>query len=130
MVKNYIHKRANSFVYAFKGIFSLLGTQPNAVIHLVATVIVISFGFYFDLAKWEWITIVLCIALVWIAEALNTAIEFVVNLVSPEYHPLAGKAKDVAAAAVLIAALFSVIVGSIIFLPKFLMLAGINMSSI
>lgn len=126
MLKKYISKRANSFVYAFKGIFTMLGTQPNAVIHLVATVIVVSFGFYFGLKKWEWCAIIICMALVWIAEALNTAIEFVVNLVSPDYHPLAGKAKDVAAAAVLIAALFAVIVGLIIFAPKFLYLFGIS----
>ncbi|RYD78429.1 MAG: diacylglycerol kinase family protein [Sphingobacteriales bacterium] len=125
-MRKYVFKRANSFVYAFKGIFSLIGTQPNAVIHLFATVIVVSFGFYFKLKNWEWCAIIICIALVWIAEALNTAIEFVVNLVSPEYHPLAGKAKDVAAASVLLAAFFAVIVGLIIFGPRFLAVSGIS----
>jgi diacylglycerol kinase len=124
MVKKYIHKRANSFVYAFKGIITMLKTQPNAVIHLFSTIMVIGFGIFFHIKRWEWFAIILCIAIVWISEALNTAIEFVVNLVSPEYHPLAGKAKDVAAASVLIAALFAVIVGLMIFLPKFLALMG------
>lgn len=104
----------------------MLRTQPNAVIHLFATLMVTGCGWFFNIQQWEWAAVILCIAIVWIAEALNTAIEFVVNLVSPDYHPLAGKAKDVAAASVLIAALFAVIVGLIIFLPKFFFLPDIQ----
>jgi diacylglycerol kinase len=121
MPRRYIRKRANSFVYAFRGIVTLVRTQPNAVIHLFATIAAITLGWYFKLSSGEWIAITLSIALVWIVEAINTAIEFLTNLVSPEYNPLAGKTKDVAAAAVLIAALFAIIVGCIVFLPKIIM---------
>ncbi len=123
MPKKYLHKRANSFVYAFKGIVTLFRTQPNAQIHLLATAAVLVCGFYFGLERWEWVAVTISISLVWLTEALNTAAEFIVDLVSPEYHPLAGKAKDVAAGAVLIASIFAVIVGGNIFLPKLLALA-------
>jgi diacylglycerol kinase len=88
------------------------------VIHLFATIAVLILGWYFKLSAGEWLAIVLSISLVWISEAFNTAIEFLTNLVSPDYNPLAGKTKDVAAAAVLIAAIFAVIVGCIVFGPK------------
>jgi diacylglycerol kinase len=113
-----LRKRIESFGYAFKGIATLFSSQPNARIHAVALVLVTAFGFYFKIEKTEWLAIALIAALVLSAEAMNTAVEFVVDLVSPDYHPLAGKAKDVAAAAVLLAAFGAVIVGLIIFLPK------------
>jgi diacylglycerol kinase len=77
-------------------------------------------GLYFKIERTEWLVMTLVAALVLSAEAMNTAVEFVVDLVSPDYHPLAGKAKDVAAAAVLLAAFGAIIVGLIIFLPKIL----------
>lgn len=117
-----LQKRIKSFSYAFKGIVSLFASQPNARIHAVVLSFVVAAGFYFKVDKTEWLTIVLIAALVLSAEAMNTAVEFVVDLVSPDYHPLAGKAKDVAAAAVLLAAFGAVVVGFIIFLPKILML--------
>jgi diacylglycerol kinase len=113
-----LRERIKSFGYAFKGIATLFSSQPNARIHAVALAIAVSFGFYFKIDKMEWLAIALIAALVLSAEAMNTAIEFVVDLVSPDYHPLAGKAKDVAAAAVLLAAFGAVIMGLIIFLPK------------
>ncbi|MDZ7879336.1 MAG: diacylglycerol kinase family protein [Saprospiraceae bacterium] len=111
-------KRIESFGYAFKGLATLFSSQPNARIHAVALAVAVSFGFYFKIEKTEWLAITLIAALVLSAEAMNTAVEFVVDLVSPDYHPLAGKAKDVAAAAVLLAAFGAIIVGLIIFLPK------------
>ncbi len=117
-----LQKRIKSFSYAFKGIVSLFASQPNARIHVVVLSFVVAAGFYFKVDKTEWLTIVLIAALVLSAEAMNTAVEFVVDLVSPDYHPLAGKAKDVAAAAVLLTAFGAVVVGFIIFLPKILML--------
>jgi diacylglycerol kinase len=111
-------KRIESFGYAFKGIATLFSTQPNARIHGIVLTLVVTAGFYFKIDKVEWLIIALIAALVLSAEAMNTAVEFVVDLVSPDYHPLAGKAKDVAAAAVLIAAFGAVVVGLIIFLPK------------
>jgi diacylglycerol kinase len=113
-----LRKRIESFGYAFKGIATLFSSQPNARIHAVVLILVTAFGFYFKIEKTEWLAIALIAALVLSAEAMNTAVEFVVDLVSPDYHPLAGKAKDVAAAAVLLAAFGAVIVGLIIFLPK------------
>ncbi len=117
-----LQKRIKSFGYAFKGIASLFTSQPNARIHAIVLSLVVMAGFYFKVDKTEWLTIVLISALVLSAEAMNTAVEFVVDLVSPDYHPLAGKAKDVAAAAVLLAAFGAVIIGLIIFLPKILLL--------
>jgi diacylglycerol kinase (ATP) len=72
----------------------------------------------------EWVAICMAMSLVWITEAFNTALEFLTDLCSPEYHPLAGKAKDVAAAAVLIAALFALATGLIVFIPKILRLVS------
>ncbi len=120
MNKPYLRKRADSFGYAFKGIRILVSTQPHIIIHLVVAALVIIAGFICHLSETEWLFIFLAIALVFVTEALNTAIEFAIDLASPGHHPIAGKAKDVAAAAVLIAAIFAVIVGLIVFLPKVL----------
>ena len=113
-----LRKRIESFGYAFKGIATLFSSQPNARIHATVLSLVVLAGFYFQIERSEWLTIVLISALVLSAEAMNTAVEFVVDLVSPHYHPLAGKAKDVAAAAVFLAAFGAVVIGLIIFLPK------------
>jgi diacylglycerol kinase (ATP) len=113
-----LKKRANSFVYAFKGIKTLFATQANARIHGIAIILVTLCGFYFNINKNEWCLIIFACTIVLMAEAFNTAIEFIVDLVSPDYHPLAGKAKDVAAAAVLITAIGAAGIGFLIFLPK------------
>ena len=91
--------------------------QHNAWIHLVATAMVIAAGFFFHLSSSEWCWIVLAIAIVWTAEALNTAFEFLADAASPSFHPIVRDAKDVAAGAVLITALGAVIIGAIIFWP-------------
>ena len=111
-------KRIDSFRYAFKGLADLFRHEPNARVHAVAGVCALSAGFYFQISRPEWTIIVLSIAIVLSLEAANTALERLTDLVSPEHHPLAGRAKDVAAAAVLIAATGAAIVGAIIFLPK------------
>lgn len=110
--------RLKSFKYAFNGLLDLVKTQPNAQIHVLVTILVLIAGFYFQLSGLEWAIIVLTIALVLAAEAFNTALEYLTNLVSPDYHPLAGKTKDVAAAGVLICAIAAILIGIIIFLPK------------
>jgi diacylglycerol kinase (ATP) len=115
-----LKKRINSFGYAFKGIATLFQTQINARIHLVVLLAVVAAGFLFKINATEWCLIALACASVLAAEAMNTAVEFVVDLVSPQYHELAGKAKDVAAAAVLLMAFGAIAVGLIIFLPKIL----------
>ena len=87
---------------------------------MCATVAVVIIGLYLDLPSLEWAVLVLAISTVWVAEALNTAIEFVVDLASPGYHPLAGKAKDVAAGAVLLASFFAVVIGVLVLGPRIL----------
>lgn len=116
----WLNKRIASFKYAFKGLLTLVQTQPNFVIHLVAASIAVSVALWLELSSVEWLILVLTIVLVLFAEAANSALEFLTDLVSPDYHPLAGKAKDVAAAAVLITAIGAVVIGLILFLPKLL----------
>jgi diacylglycerol kinase (ATP) len=113
-----MQKTLRSLRFALNGIQELFKTQPNAQFHFFAGVVVIAAGFYFQLSTMEWVAVVLCIAFVISMEAINTAVEYLTDLVSPEYHPLAGKVKDVAAAAVLIAAVGAAIVGLLIFVPK------------
>ena len=113
-------KRILSFKYAFKGVFFLFKDQPNAWIHLVAAVGVVIAGLIFNLSTTEWLWIVFAIGFVFSAELFNSAIEEVVNLVSPEFNKKAGKIKDLAAAAVLISAVTAAIVGLVIFIPKIL----------
>ncbi len=115
-----LNKRLKSFKYAFSGVYDLIKTQPNVRIHVLAMLAVIVAGWYFQLAPQEWCMIALSIALVLAAEAFNTALEYLTNLVSPGYHPLAGKTKDVAAAGVLLTAAGATVVGLIVFLPKIL----------
>jgi diacylglycerol kinase (ATP) len=115
-MNEYLAARVRSFGYAIKGIMTLLGTQPHARLHLLATVIVIGAGWALRLRRWEWVAILLCIAMVWVAESLNTAIEFLADEVSLERRERIGKAKDVAAGGVLIAALVSVGVAVLVFL--------------
>jgi len=120
-----MRKRIQSFGYAGRGIKTVFTSEANMKIHLVITTGVIICGFIFKINVTEWSLCLLCMALVIGGEMLNTAIENIVNLASPEFHPLAGKAKDIAAGAVLICAIISVIVGCLIFLPKiWVMLAG------
>lgn len=90
----------------------------HAKIHLFAAICVVLTGWRLDVSVGEWCALLLCIALVWVAEGINTAIEFAVDLASPAHHPLAGKAKDMAAGAVLLAACFAAVIGGIVFIPK------------
>ncbi len=113
-----LKKQFNSFRYAIKGIIELIRTQFNARIHLFAAAIVILAGFYFNISTTEWCLCIFAIATVLAAEGFNTALEFLTDLVSPDYHELAGKTKDVAAGAVLLTAIGAAIIGLIIFLPK------------
>lgn len=114
---NELEKRIKSFGYAFKGIASLIKKEHNAWIHCTAIVLVTVCGFYFGITPTEWCIVVICFGVVLAAEGFNTAIERLVDLVSPGFHPIAGDVKDVAAGAVLICAIASAIVGGIIFLP-------------
>ena len=111
--------KPKSFYFAFKGIADLFsGRHPNAIVHLLAVVSVCIAGYFFKISTSEWLAVILCFIAVITLEAMNSAIEYVVDLASPDYHPLAEKAKDMAAGAVLLAAIGSVIIALIIFLPK------------
>jgi diacylglycerol kinase (ATP) len=111
-------RRLLSFKYAFQGLAHLFRTQPNARIHLAALMAVVGAGSFFSLSPAEWLAVVLAATLVLSLEAVNTALEALTDLASPGLHPLAGTAKDVAAGAVLIAAIGAAVVGAIVFLPK------------
>ena len=115
-----MRKRIQSFGYAFRGIKSVFLSEANMKIHIFITVLVVICGVVFTISITEWMFCLVCIAIVTGAEMINTAIENVVDLASPEQHPLAGKAKDIAAGAVLLCAIISVIIGLIIFIPKVL----------
>lgn len=109
--------RLDSFRYAFAGLFYMFRTQRNAWIHAVATISVVAVGLWLWLLPHEWAILALTIGLVWMAELVNTALEAVVDLASPDVHPLARVGKDVAAAAVLMVAMTSVVVGLLILGP-------------
>jgi diacylglycerol kinase (ATP) len=109
--------RLRSVRYALQGIATMLRSQHNAWIHAAATVLVIALGVACRLSTAEWCWIVLAIVAVWTAEALNTAFEFLTDVASPTFHPVAGKAKDVAAGAVLITAIGATVIGLLVFGP-------------
>ena len=113
---SYGHKFQN----AFRGLQVFYFTTKNLKTHLTISLIVILSGFYFKILNLEWIALVFSIGLVFITEALNTAIEIDIDLTSPEYHPYARDTKDVAASAVLLSIFVAIIVGFVIFLPHLL----------
>lgn len=111
-------KRVLSFKYAFKGISELIKTQVNFRIHIMAAAIVLILSYLLEINSTEWAIILICIMSVFFAESINTAIEYTVDLISPQRHPIAGKIKDIGAAAVLISSVFAAITGFVIFGPK------------
>ncbi|MCP4427372.1 MAG: diacylglycerol kinase family protein [Chloroflexi bacterium] len=115
--KNELYSRAKSFQYAFEGWYYVLRTQHNAWIHTVISIGVLALGLWLELPRRDWAVLVLAMMTVWMAEFMNTALEAIVDMVSPEFHPLAKIAKDVAAAAVLVGAGGAVIVGLLIMGP-------------
>ena len=112
-------KLINSFKYAIEGFISSFKTERNMKIHVLAMVIVIALGVFFKLDKIEWCIATITMVVVLSAELFNTAIETVVDMISPEKNAKAKLAKDISAAAVLVLAMGAVIIGAIIFIPKF-----------
>jgi len=110
-------RRLNSFSHALRGMGLLVRTQANARVHLLAAGLVCIAGIYCGLSRAEWLWIVAAIVWVWGAEAFNTALEQLADAVHPERHPGIGRAKDAAAAAVLIAAVGAAIIGVLVFAP-------------
>jgi len=114
---SFIKSRYNSFRFAFKGMSAVFRYEPNMHLHVLASLAVLVMAYLFEVTRVEWCLLILCIGIVWMAEIFNTAIETLTDLVSPERNPLAGKTKDMAAGAVLMAALMAAAVGLIIFIP-------------
>lgn len=116
-----LKKRINSFRYAFRGI-GIAWKEPHMKIHICIALLVILAGILLNLSNTEWMIISVVITLVIICEIINTAMEHLVDLISPELHPKAGAIKDLCAGAVLIAAICAVIIAIFVFIPKFAVL--------
>ena len=114
---DFFKSRAISFRYAFGGWWFVIRTQRNAWIHAIVSISVIGIALWLGLNRYDWALIVIAIAMVWTAEFINTALEAIVDLASPEQHALARISKDVGASAVLIAAGSAAIIGLIILGP-------------
>ena len=112
-------KFLKSFVYSFKGLDYAFRTQLSFRVHCLATLLVVVLGLYTNLNAYEWLWITVAVAIVVILELINTSIEILVDLVSPQQDPKAGAIKDVASAAVLIGGLMALVIGLIILVPKF-----------
>jgi diacylglycerol kinase len=112
------HSRFKSFVYAWDGMKQFLKTEHNARIHLVITAIVIVASLFLKVSAYDAMALIIVMALVWITELLNTALEKAMDFISNEKHPQIKWVKDLAAAAVLIAAIAAVLVGCFVFIPK------------
>lgn len=112
--------RIAAFQYAFSGWWFVLRTQRNAWIHMVASGAAFGFATWLRLNPLEWAILLLAVGLVWMAEFVNTALEAVVDLTTPDIHPLAQVGKDVGAAAVLIAALTAALIGLLLMAPPLL----------
>ncbi|NWG19706.1 MAG: diacylglycerol kinase family protein [Chloroflexi bacterium] len=122
--QHWLRSRLRSFPFAFAGIGHLLRTQGNAQVHMVLGSVAVALGFLLNIERGEWLALALTITLVLAAEGVNTAVEAVVDLASPDFHPLARVAKDVAAGTVLLTAIGAVAVGLIVFLPRLWAFAG------
>lgn len=112
--------RLQSFRHAWNGICTFLRIEPHAIIHLIATLLVIVLNILLRVDTWEWGILLGCIGMVWIAEMLNTALEKLCDAVHPAVHPLIKQCKDIASGSVLIAAIISMIVAGIIYVTKLL----------
>jgi diacylglycerol kinase (ATP) len=112
-----VRKRIKSFKYAFNGVAYLLKREHNVYIHLTIAGLVVILGFILNLSRPEWMMIAFAIGLVLMAEGMNTAIEHLANAITREYHPDIKKAKDIAAGAVLIAAISAALIGLLVFVP-------------
>lgn len=113
-----IRTRVRSFKYAWQGIIVSFRSEANLKIHLIIALLVIVCGFLFKISVQEWLICIICFGLVISMELMNTVVETLVDYISTDLHPLAGKAKDIAAGAVLVSAILAAIAGLIIFVPK------------
>jgi len=119
---NFIVGRIRSIKFSFRGIWFLITTESSVKVQVFISFIVIFFGFYFQISATEWLIQTLIIGLVLVAESLNTGIEKLADFVNPEYHKKIGFIKDVSAGASGIAAIISLIIAGIIYIPKIALL--------
>jgi len=119
MWTSFLGKRILGFKYAFKGAIKLLQNEASIQVQLVIGLIITCAGFYFNISTSEWIAQTVCIGLVLSIEGLNTAVEEIADFIHPDFHDKIGRIKDIAAGAVFFAAIVAVIVGCIIYIPKF-----------
>jgi len=119
-IRKYFAQRLFSFKNAFNGIVLLVKNEPNFRLHFIVIAVVLIFGFILKLNKTEWVCITLIITAVILAEAFNTAIEYISDFISPNYHTSIKQIKDISAAAVLLTSIGAVIIGLIIFINKLL----------
>lgn len=109
--------RASSFRDAFAGVWHLIRAESNARIHLIMTILVVALGFWLNLPLLHWALIVFAMGMVWTTEAMNTALENLGDLISPDYHPITKRAKDLSAAAVLISSIAAATIGALVLAP-------------
>ena len=114
--------RFKSFVFAFEGFAFMLRTQHNAWVHLGATIAIVALGFALQVSADAWRWLIAAMALVWVAEAMNTAFEHLCDVVSPQFHESVKRSKDIAAAAVLVCVIAASLLGAITFAPYVLAL--------
>lgn len=120
-MNSFFKQRLQSFGYAFRGIATMFQETPNAWIHLYLAILAIALGFVFEISRGEWLAVIIVIGLVFALEAMNTAIEKLADFACDnKIHPIIKKVKDMAAGAVLIAALAAFVVGVWVFLPRLL----------
>ena len=117
-----MNKFIRGFGYALKGLWYACKTQLNFRVHLVCTLIAVFLGWALKISPGEWLWIVLCIGLVLLTELLNTALELLCDVISPEYNEKIGHVKDISAGAVLVTAITAIVIGAVIFLPNLLLL--------
>lgn len=117
---NFILNRLASFKYAAKGFWILITTEKSIISQVIITVFMTVLGFLMQISTMEWLFQIVAIAMVLIAESLNTAIEKMADFIHKEQHPEIGRIKDISAGAVFFAAIFAVIIGLIIYVPKFI----------
>jgi diacylglycerol kinase (ATP) len=111
--------RANSFRFAWEGVYQFFSQEHNAWMHLAATIMAFGFALWLKISSHEMVALIIVTGFVWVAEIFNTAIEKIMDLISPGYDPKVKLIKDLAAAAVLTASFIALITGAIIFIPKF-----------
>ena len=115
-----VGERVKSFRYALHGLWIVFCNEPNTWYMAVCSIATVAAGFYFRVTRIEWCFLATAITLVWLAEVINSAIEYLTDLASPEQHPLAQRAKDAAAGAALLAVLFSLVIAALVFGPRIL----------